>query len=324
MKRREMILSALLSVLLLAGCGPGGAMSEAGKLSGFLEGRTYTMSAEITGTVAQVLVDQGQAVQGGQLLLRLDPTYLNYERQRATAALAAAQAALDVLENLPGQAVIDAQQAAVMGASAALQAANDRMDLLRAAYAPFVPPGADLHAAEGEVALAQANLALEQATLEQILAGAPAAERIQARAVLAQAEIALRLVDLQLARMEIHSPVDGVVRQVLATAGTAVIAGTPLAMITEEDSLRLTVYLPADQLAAVSIGDPARLSVDAYPGEEFFGEVVRIASQAQFTPSEVQTREERVKQVFAIEIEVEDSSGRLKAGMPADAVLLDA
>jgi HlyD family secretion protein len=141
-----------------------------------------------------------------------------------------------------------------------------------------------------------------------------------ARAELAGAEAGLALIEKQIEQLTLTAPVDGVVNQILVRQGEVASPGMPLVQVVDTDYLTLTVYVPQARVASISAGDEVRITVDAYPDAEFEGLVSHIAGQAQFTPSNVQTREERVKLVFAVEIQVEDSSGRLKAGMPADAM----
>jgi HlyD family secretion protein len=92
--------------------------------------------------------------------------------------------------------------------------------------------------------------------------------------------------------------------------------------LTDPEHLTLRLFIPVAQVAKIDIGDKFEISADAYPNEVFSGSVLRIADEAQFTPATVLTQEERVKLVFAVELLLEDPSGKLKSGMPVDAVLL--
>ncbi len=98
--------------------------------------------------------------------------------------------------------------------------------------------------------------------------------------------------------------------------------GAPIMTVLDPEYLTLTLYVPETRVAKIALGDPVQVTVDAFPDEIFEGVVLRIADRAQFTPTEAQTQEERVKLVFAVEILLGGSLDRLKAGMPADAVIL--
>jgi HlyD family secretion protein len=95
----------------------------------------------------------------------------------------------------------------------------------------------------------------------------------------------------------------------------------PLLSIANLAVLKLVVYIPAPQLGRVRLGAPVEISVDAYPGQTFEGTITLIAREAEFTPRNVQTEEERVNLVFAVEIKIDNEDGRLKPGMPADVVI---
>jgi HlyD family secretion protein len=94
----------------------------------------------------------------------------------------------------------------------------------------------------------------------------------------------------------------------------------PVVVVADWRELTLKAYLPEDQFGRLSVGQTARITVDAYPGKTFTGQVSFIASKAEFTPRTVQTQEDQVKSVYAIKLRVPNSDLRLKPGMFADAV----
>jgi len=318
MKTSKRILGVLIALALLAtGCGANGADASL-TLSGFLEGNGYTVSSEMGGSVTAVLASAGDNVEAGDVLLELDDTTLEFARQQAEAGLKAAQAALQALNDQPSAQEVAAAQAVVAEAEAQLEEAQAALQALEDGYAPFDPPETQQHAAENAVTVAQAAMDLAQAQLEQTQAGALPGEIIAAQAQVDEAEAQLALVEAQIEHLKLRAPVDGVVSQVLVKAGEVAVAGAPLVEVLSP-GLTLTVYVPENKVALFSPGDEVQIMVDAYPDETFTGQVSFIADEAQFTPSNVQTREERVKLVFAVEIAVENPSGYLKAGMPADA-----
>ncbi len=97
--------------------------------------------------------------------------------------------------------------------------------------------------------------------------------------------------------------------------------GQPLLTLADLSRVTLTVYVPEPEIGRVSIGQSLPVSVDAFPGQSFAGRVTSIGDQAQFTPKNVQTRQERANTVFAIKITLDNPDRRLKPGMPADAIL---
>jgi HlyD family secretion protein len=121
-------------------------------------------------------------------------------------------------------------------------------------------------------------------------------------------------------RQTLRAPIDGWVVRTLYEPGEQVAPGAPVVLVADWRELTLTVYLPEDRFGRVALGQPAALTVDAYPDETFSGTVTFIGSEAEFTPRNVQTREDRVKSVYAIKLRVPNSDLRLKPGMFADTV----
>jgi HlyD family secretion protein len=135
------------------------------------------------------------------------------------------------------------------------------------------------------------------------------------------AESSITLVDTQLAKLRITAPIDGTVLTRAIHIGEIAAPGVPLITIANLGTLELVVYIPEADLGRVELGASAVVSVDSYLNETFEGEVVSIAREAEFTPRNVQTKEDRVNLVFAVTIRINNADGKLKAGMPADAVI---
>lgn len=131
-----------------------------------------------------------------------------------------------------------------------------------------------------------------------------------------------RRLEEQRAHQVVRAPMDGWVMRTVFQPGEHVPPGAPVVVIADLRELTLKVYLPEDKFGQVALGQAAAVTVDSYPGEEFPGEVTFIASEAEFTPRNVQTREDRVKSVYAIKLRVPNEDLALKPGMFADAVFV--
>ena len=140
----------------------------------------------------------------------------------------------------------------------------------------------------------------------------------QAQAVVLEAEAQLALLDLQIEKLTVTAPVGGVVLTRSVQPGEVIQAGMTAMTIAKLDKLKVTVYISEDRYGEVKLGDSASLSVDSFPGETFTADVTRIADQAEYTPRNVQTKEERQTTVYAVELSVENPDGKLKPGMPVD------
>jgi len=165
----------------------------------------------------------------------------------------------------------------------------------------------------------QAEAVLEQAGIgtEQAEAAVTAAEKL-----VAQAEAVLETFDLQQDKLAITAPVAGTVLTRSVEKGELLQPGMAAFMIGRMGELTITVYLPEDKYGQVSLNDRAQVTVDSFPDQIFEASVVRIADEAEYTPRNVQTEEDRRTTVYAVRLDVTDPDGSLKPGMPADVVFL--
>jgi HlyD family secretion protein len=226
------------------------------------------------------------------------------------------------------------------------QSAQDRLDASKteledaqAAYDDLAKEGqaddlrkarADIRAAEDRLNAALDRLARlhtgEFAPSVQVAAAAvKQAEDASAQgdAVLAQAQAQLDLLDVQIAKLTVYAPSDGVVLERNVEPGEMALAGSSALIIGRLDHLTITVYIPEDLYGKIRLGQSASIAVDSYPGTAFSGQVTRIADRAEFTPRNVQTEEGRRTTVFAVEISIDNPDGSLKPGMPADVTFIN-
>jgi len=161
----------------------------------------------------------------------------------------------------------------------------------------------------------QAEAAVEQAAVAMDQAG----DKLdQAQSAVDQAQAELDWSDVQIEKLLVYAPGSGVVLARNVEPGEVVQAGASLLRIGNLDRLKITVYIPEDLYGQIKLGQEARARVDSFPGETFIATVTHIADKAEFTPRNVQTVEGRKSTVFAIELSIDNSDGKLKPGMPAD------
>jgi multidrug resistance efflux pump len=162
---------------------------------------------------------------------------------------------------------------------------------------------------------------LAQAQVEGLRIGATPEQIAAAEAQVAVARSALSAVEAQLDKLALRAPISGLVLERPVHVGEVALPGAPLLTLADLDALTLTIYVREDQLGQVQLGQAASVTVDAYPDRVFSGAVDFISSQAEFTPKNVQTQEERANMVFAVKIRLPNPDHALKPGMPADALL---
>ena len=181
-------------------------------------------------------------------------------------------------------AQVDASQAGYQQSRAAVRQAQAQLDALRSGATPE------------EIAAAQAQVNQAQATVERLLA--------------------------EQAKLTIRAPVGGLVLERVVHEGELVAAGATILPLGDLGHVTLTVYVPQDQLGRINVGQSVKVEVDSFPNEVFDGKLVAIASEAEFTPRNVQTEEDRVNMVFAIDVSIPNPDRKLKPGVPADATIV--
>jgi len=285
-----------------------------------------------------------QALKNAQAI-REQPQELDAQIAQARAQLAAAQAAVTQAENQVQAAKIareryrgatsledraafqiaDSQtraaEAGVQAARAARDGAQVALDLLLAMRANPIQLNAQLHAAQASYDQSVAAVEIAQANLDRVLAGATQEQIAMAEAQVLQAEATLEQLYVQRDKMTLRAPIAGIVTALPVRVGENVQPGAPLLTLTNLDTVQLTLYVPETQIGRVKVEQRVRVTVDGLPGRTFEGKVHFIASQAEFTPTTVQTKEERAKTVFMVKVRLANPDHVLKPGMPADAII---
>jgi multidrug efflux pump subunit AcrA (membrane-fusion protein) len=450
MKRQQIIPIAIIVVVVLVGAGAGiylamnpavweqvqmqMALAEpeaAGLMaSGFIEAEEVAIASELGGRVVELLADEGEEVEAGQLLVRLDGTLLDAQIEVAEAAVDVAEAGLaqalagarteqirkaeaeleqaeagrdgayqawqDLIVIRDNPQELDAQialaQAQIAAAEAGLEQATamkDAVEIAHDAYRdgmsalsdarrqiaeipePYRPglPGlqldvhlipnaywkawvgvntaqagldgswaalgalramrdnplelnAQVDAAEAQYLAAQATVEMAKAQLDGLRAGATQEEIAAVEAQVEQARAARESLLVVRDKLLIAAPVGGLILERSIHEGELAAPGATLLTVGDLSKVTLTVYVPEDRLGHVFIGQQVEVQVDSFPERTFLGTVVAIANEAEFTPRNVQTEEERVNMVFAVDVEIPNPDHALRPGLPADAVII--
>jgi HlyD family secretion protein len=265
---------------------------------GNFEATEVTVAAEVGGRLLAFQLDEGDRVARDSVVGVVDTVPLLLERESLVARRAAAQAR--TREAGSNIAALGVQQAIADRELA-------RTERLRQQAAAT--------AQQSDRAERDARVAREQ------LAGARAA-RASAQQEVAALEAQVASLDDRLARSRIRSPLTGTVLASYVEPGEFVQAGQPLFKLASLDSLTFRAYVAQAQLSRLRLGQDVRVGVDR--GDSIAtlpGRITWIASSAEFTPTPIQTREERADQVYAVKIAVANSEGRLRIGMPGELVL---
>jgi HlyD family secretion protein len=197
-------------------------------------------------------------------------------------------------------------------ASAGLKQAEERLSLVEEG-----PRSETIDAARAQLRRAQAGLQLAEASRLEVKRSRQ--EREARASDIAQIKAQLGVIEAQLADTVAVAPVSGVVLVKSAEQGEVVAAGTTIVTLGDIEHPWLRGYIDESDLGRVKLGSLARITTDSYPGKVYTGKVTFISSEAEFTPKQIQTPEERAKLVYRIKVEVENPNQELKLNMPADA-----
>ena len=312
-------LMALLGGAAFLATGCGNHQESRLKLSGNIEVIQVEASFRVAGKVIERPVDEGQAVQAGQLLARLDARDLEQQVAMRRADAATAKAALDAMLAGSRKEEIAASKAALEQAQADLQRLEPDEARIRDLQQKGILSVRDYEASRA--ALETARGKVQQADQQYTLVRkGPRKEDIdQARARYDQAQQALALAQTQLGYATLTAPSAGVILSKNVEPMEYVSPGTAVVTMADLSQVWLRAYVEETDLGRVKVGQKAFVTTDSYPGKRYEGRVAFIASEAEFTPKSVQTSRERTKLVYRIKIDIPNPAMELKPGMPVDA-----
>jgi HlyD family secretion protein len=304
------------------------------RVSGNVEATEVHTAAEVGGRLVELRVDEGDRVEAGAVIARIDTedTMLQIARTRADRATAVAQLRLleagsraeDIRQ---GRAQVDAATADTAAIDAEVKSAQldlDRFQALLTANAGSVKQRDDaqarLDSAIARQRAAQDRIRSARETLARLEAGTRPEEIQTARARVTVADAQIAVLEKSIRDASVISPISGIVTQKLVDAGEIIARGTPLVVITDLDHAWANLFVPEPMVPRVTLGQMATVLTDA-GGQGLEGKVTFVSPRAEFTPRNVQTAEERSKLVYRIKVSVDNSAGVLKLGMPVDAEL---
>jgi len=288
------------------------------KLSGNVEVTEMNLGFKTAGRIERLVVDEGQRVKKNDVLAVLDSREMESQVAQIEGQLREASTRLAELVAGSRPQEIEQARAQAVQAEAELQKARidyeraqrlyreeaistDRMETARKAY---------------DVAVSQHRRSAEALSLVR---EGPRKEEIRvAETRVEQARAALTAAQVRLEDMKLYAPVSGVILKKHSEAGETVAAGIPVFRLGDLESPWIKVYVKEDRVGQVKLGQRALVSTDSYHGKTYEGSVTFISSEAEFTPKNVQTQEERVKLVFGVKVKVKNVNDELKPGMPAD------
>jgi multidrug resistance efflux pump len=277
-------------------------------LSGSIEANTVEVGSLVGGRIATVHAKEGDSVQAGQPLVTFESDLRDLEvaQQRAVVA----QARAELARTQRGPRPEELQQARINW-----QSAETDRKRFEALWKAGVIARRDYDAAQ-----VKAANALE--TYKAAQRGGRPEDVAAAQAAVAREQERLAFLERQHQELVVTAPAAGRVEVLNLRPGDLVAANQPVATLLEPDQIWVRVYVPETQLGRVRVGQPAAIKVDTYPDRSFPGRVVEIRNQAEYTPRNVQTLDQRSDQVFGVKVAI-DPAPELKPGMAALVTLVE-
>jgi HlyD family secretion protein len=292
------------------------------KISGNIEAIEADVGFKIPGRIVSRSYEEGDWVEKGKVLAKLDDEDLRQRLDLARATLMSAQARLNKL--LAGSRPEELRQAEANLQQAQFDLGNKEIqyERVKGLYERQVISKEVFDNAETSYKVAKAALQVATENYQLVKEG-PRQEDIEdARAQVEQAKVSLKLAETQLSYAVLYSPISGVVLVKSSEVGEVVNPGTSVLTLADINNVWLKAYIPEPDLGKVKWGQEVIVTTDLRPKKEYKGRISFISSQAEFTPKQIQTEKERVTLVYRIKIDIPNPDRELKPGMPADAKIL--
>jgi multidrug resistance efflux pump len=286
-------------------------------VSGFLEADEIAVGSRVGGRVARVHAQEGSAVEAGAVLLALEPLDLLERHAREAAEAAALEARVAALQAGPRVQEIEAARARLEAARAAVTLAELEEERTRALVQDAVRSQEALDRNRAELDSARADERAQSEELGLLEEGTRPEDLAEAEAELAAARAERAALERALEELVVRAPLSATVEACDLQPGDLVAADAPMAVLRAQGELYVRAYVPQDRLT-FTVGAPAEVGVDAFPGRRFAAEVTYVAPRGEFTPSNVQTPEERSQVVVRVRLRLREGANELRPGVAAD------
>ena len=314
---RSLALAVPLAVALVGAAACGDGRPAAGVVSGHVETTEIRVAPKVGGRIARLLVKEGDRVAAGQPLAEIDSVDLRLALDAARAERSAAEADLRLKRTGARPEDIAEARANVASLKADLDGAQRDLDRMQ----QLLDSGSGTPKSRDDAATRRDSLRARLAAAEQALrrleTGFRAEEKDASAARAEQAAARAAQLEQQIGDCRVVAPAAGVITHKAVEQGEMAAPGATLLVLSDLSDTWLTVYVGEPELPRVSLGQAVEVTTDG--GQRRQGKVSFVASEAEFTPKNVQTRDERVKLVYRVKVALPNDDGMFKAGMPAEA-----
>lgn len=286
--------------------------------SGIIEAKEVDISAEIPARIVKLYYDEGDEVNAGDVIVALDERDYVQSLERQKAAMMAAQSRWNDLLAGARKQELKRAEADLDAAKANMGKAKADLERFQKLYKDDIVSIEMLQSAETQFDVTRERWKAAQEALKLLEEGSRKDEIEMARWQIKQAEAAVEIARIKLGYTRITSPIKGRILSKNFEEGELPIIGSPIFTLADIKKPWVKIYVGEKFYGKVKLGQEAFVESDSFPGRKFKGNVSFISSEAEFTPKNIQTKEERVKLVFAVKILLDNEEEELKPGMPVD------
>jgi len=317
MKKFSLIVLAVIS-FIISGCGNG---SNKGYIdaTGTIETVNVTLSAKTNGEIKELRKKEGERVKTGDTIMVIDTESLRLQLKQLEAGTEMSRAQLDLLKNGARKEDILQAESSVKQAQVNYDLAKTDLDRLQKLYDSKTITKKQYDDAAGRFDLTKDQLFSANENYDKLKKFARPEEIKQAEAKLNQSEASADLIRKSIRDSYITSPINGIIVEKYFEHGETVSPMSNLVKVSDLTNVELYIYVTEIELGNIKLGQKAEVTVDAFKDKKFEGQVTFISPEAEFTPKNIQTKDERTKLVFAVKIEIPNPNFELKHGLPADA-----
>lgn len=318
------LLAVIVIIVVLAG------LAAYKMQSSKIEGITATGTIEITrtditpkvsGYIGELSIKEGDSVTRNQVVARISRPDLEAQKLRDEAALVKAQVQLVDLQKGARLQELSEVQANIASGQAVYDKAKKDYERQQDLFAQGAVSAQQLDAARSAYEVAVSTLAAYEARASLVAEGNRPDAIAAQQAEVERSQAIVQLAKTALDDRNVLSPIDGLVFTKNYEQGEYVNAGAPIATIGNWRDCWVKVYISSAQLGLIQVGQNVTVTVDSFPKREFSGQIKEISQQAEFTPRQSITKQERANMVFAVKVKIDNTEGVLKPGMPADVVI---
>jgi len=287
-------------------------------LSGNIEVKEVNISFKIFGRIVELNFNEGDRVKKDDILAKIEESEILKEMELQKAILEEAKVKLEELKKGSREQEIKKAEANLLLREAEFEKAKKDFERAKNLFENGAISQSKFEDYKKILDVSRANYEREKEALSLAKEGVRKEEIIAQKKRVKQEEAKIKLIEEKLKDTILKSPIDGIILSKNAEIGEIANPNFPIYTIGELDKPYVKVYIKEDKLGLIKLGQKAEVLSDTYPKKTYEGKITYISSKAEFTPKNIQTKEERTKLVFEVKVDVKNEKEELKPGMPVD------